>query len=246
MGFSLFTNILQIRLNWATFCSWSQVSLFKQQTQLRGRAASCRHLRADWESLTKNNKNMLFKSWIFKKILRKLDYLNIMSSGSPNESTASRLERIGRRSDANDRQEIDSDFVEENIGKFYFQWCNFKIFFVHSQKVSFACLVHILVFFIKTKCDCPLIGLQFLRYNEIIYFAIFEFVIHFHVWDWNWLIRLSSGSYPANLMHVTSVYLHSIDKKSKHTVRTLWYILLIGWVQSSTCTKSVVCTRWYW
>ena len=57
----------------------------------------------------------------FKKILRKLDYLNIMSSGSPNESTASRLERIGRRSDANDRQEIDSDFVEENIGKFYFQ-----------------------------------------------------------------------------------------------------------------------------
>jgi len=38
-----------------------------------------------------------------------------MSSGSPNESTASRLERIGRRSDANDRQEVDSDFVEENI-----------------------------------------------------------------------------------------------------------------------------------
>ena len=40
-----------------------------------------------------------------------------MSSGSPNESTASRLQRIGRRSDTNDRQEIDSDFVEENIGK---------------------------------------------------------------------------------------------------------------------------------
>ena len=38
-----------------------------------------------------------------------------MSSGSPNESTASRLERIGRRSDANDRQEIDSDFVSEKI-----------------------------------------------------------------------------------------------------------------------------------
>ena len=43
-----------------------------------------------------------------------------MSSGSPNESTASRLERIGRRSDANDRQEIDSDFVEENIASFIF------------------------------------------------------------------------------------------------------------------------------
>ena len=72
---------------------------------------------------------MFFKNWIFKKILRKLDYLNIMSSGSPNESTASRLERIGRRSDANDRQEIDSDFVEESIGKFYiFSWCNFSIF----------------------------------------------------------------------------------------------------------------------
>ena len=94
----------------------TELSLFKQQTQLR--AASCRNLRADWESLAKNNKNMFFKNWIFKKILRRLDYLNIMSSGSPNESTASRLERIGRRSDANDRQEIDSDFVEENIGKF--------------------------------------------------------------------------------------------------------------------------------
>ena len=94
----------------------TELSLFKQQTQLR--AASCRKLRADWESLIKNNKNMFFKNWIFKKILRNLDYLNVMSSGSPNESTASRLERIGRRSDANDRQEIDSDFVEENIGKF--------------------------------------------------------------------------------------------------------------------------------
>jgi len=38
-----------------------------------------------------------------------------MSAGSPNESTASRLQRIGRRSDTNDRQDIDSDFVEENL-----------------------------------------------------------------------------------------------------------------------------------
>ena len=37
-----------------------------------------------------------------------------MSSGSPNESTASRLQRIGRRSDTNDRQDIDLDFVEDN------------------------------------------------------------------------------------------------------------------------------------
>ena len=42
-----------------------------------------------------------------------------MSAGSPNESTASRLQRIGRRSDANDRQDIDSDFVEENIGNLF-------------------------------------------------------------------------------------------------------------------------------
>ena len=80
---------------------------------------------------------MLFKSWIFKKILRKLDYLNIMSSGSPNESTASRLERIGRRSDANDRQEIDSDFVEENIGKFYFFCDVISRFFLINQNKSF-------------------------------------------------------------------------------------------------------------
>ena len=58
-----------------------------------------------------------------------------MSSGSPNESTASRLERIGRRSDANDRQEIDSDFVEENIGKFYF-FCDVITRFFKSIKTS--------------------------------------------------------------------------------------------------------------
>ena len=68
-----------------------------------------------------------------------------MSSGSPNESTASRLERIGRRSDANDRQEIDSDFVEENIGKFYF-FCDVisRFFFNQSKQVFFA---YLLVFF---------------------------------------------------------------------------------------------------
>ena len=58
-----------------------------------------------------------------------------MSSGSPNESTASRLERIGRRSDANDRQEIDSDFVEENIGKFYFFCDVISRFFNQSKQV---------------------------------------------------------------------------------------------------------------
>ena len=71
-----------------------------------------------------------------------------MSSGSPNESTASRLERIGRRSDANDRQEIDSDFVEENIGKFYFFCDVISRFFNQSKQVFLlACL---LLFF---RCD---------------------------------------------------------------------------------------------
>ena len=80
-----------------------------------------------------------------------------MSSGSPNESTASRLERIGRRSDANDRQEIDSDFVEENIGKFFFSYILFSDvisrFFCSVTKSQF-CLFGI-SFFIKTRFDLP-------------------------------------------------------------------------------------------
>ena len=73
-------------------------------------------------------------------------------------SSSNRNSKKSWKSDANESQEIDSDLVEENIGKFYF---------------------HVIFKILWNDLLCK--------------FANFEFVTHLHVWDWNWLIRLSSG-----------------------------------------------------
>ena len=86
-------------------------------------------------------------------------------------SSSNRNSKKSWKSDANESQEIDSDLVEENIGKFYFHVIFSDVisrFFL--KKVSFACLVHFR-FFHQNKFDWPLIGLRFLRYYEMIYFA---------------------------------------------------------------------------